>query len=93
MTSHAKEEPKKEIPEIIKNPSTGAKYQRSKFLGKVCVEAGGSWGVIVVPVFLKSLCIFFIVFITEIILWVKYTWVHEQTYTLMDKNGVRRICN
>ncbi|XP_050687603.1 serine/threonine-protein kinase PLK1-like [Eriocheir sinensis] len=34
MTSHAKEEPKKEIPEIIKNPSTGAKYQRSKFLGK-----------------------------------------------------------
>lgn len=34
MASTAKEEAKKEIPEIIRNPTTGAKYQRSKFLGK-----------------------------------------------------------
>lgn len=35
MSSHPKEEPKKEIPVIIVDPSTGKKYQRGKFLGKV----------------------------------------------------------
>ncbi|KAK8731564.1 hypothetical protein OTU49_007371 [Cherax quadricarinatus] len=34
MTSHHKDEVKKEIPEIITDPSTGTKYQRGKFLGK-----------------------------------------------------------
>ena len=38
MASSAKEEAKKEIPEVIRNPTTGAKYQRSKFLGKVGVR-------------------------------------------------------
>ncbi|KAK3889864.1 hypothetical protein Pcinc_006158 [Petrolisthes cinctipes] len=34
MSSHAKDEPKKEIPDIILDPSTRRKYQRGKFLGK-----------------------------------------------------------
>ncbi|XP_042243081.1 serine/threonine-protein kinase PLK1-like [Homarus americanus] len=34
MTSHQKEETKKELPEVLLDPSTGNKYQRGKFLGK-----------------------------------------------------------
>lgn len=33
--SNQKEEPKKEIPEVIYDSTTGRKYQRGKFLGKV----------------------------------------------------------
>lgn len=35
MSSHGKEEAKKELPEYISDPSSGKNYIRGKFLGKV----------------------------------------------------------
>lgn len=53
--SNQKEEPKKEIPEVIYDSTTGRKYQRGKFLGKV------SWiGVTLLP---KAPCSKWVIFV------------------------------
>jgi hypothetical protein len=38
MSSHGKEEPKKELPQIITDTTSGRTYYRGKFLGKVSLR-------------------------------------------------------
>lgn len=44
MSSHNKEEAKKELPEYISDPNSGKNYIRGKFLGKVSVVFAFSIG-------------------------------------------------